>query len=90
MTAPLRCWLAVKVKDDDLQLIPSGLTPRWLPLVAAGHHFKLNGKMGLQDAIYWSSVVLKKNNQKNVTILLLEECSRININVFDKQQDQTK
>lgn len=54
MTAPLHCWLAVKVKNDDLQLIPSGLAPRWLPLVTARHHFRLNGKMGLQDAVLFT------------------------------------
>lgn len=54
MTAPLHCWLAVKVKDDDLQLIPSGLTPHWLPLVAARHHFKVNGKTGLQNAVLFT------------------------------------
>lgn len=64
MTAPLHCWRAVKVKDDDLQLIPSGLTPHWLPLLAARHHLTLNRKTGLQDTVLFTGPQLLGENTK--------------------------
>lgn len=66
MTAPLHCWLAVKVNDDDLQLIPSGLTPRWLPPRSCQAPFQTKWQSGFTGcgAIYWSSVALGDTKTK--------------------------
>lgn len=72
MTAPVHRWLEVKVKDDNLQLIPSGL-----PLLAARHHFKLNGKKLQQDVMLFTGLRLHWEKQISFWNLV-----RINVTCF--------